>query len=95
MQAYSWIAGALGTADRPNQTASKQLQEGATVYELFSELAGQYPDFREQVFNPETGKLTDQIMIILNGRLVQEHEMKSTRLNNKDKITLSPVLVGG
>jgi molybdopterin converting factor small subunit len=95
VQAYAWISGSMGTADNQNQTLKKQLIEGTTLFDLFSDLAIQYPDFGRKVFDPQSGHLSDQVMIIVNGRLIQERDFKSTPMNNKDSVILSPVLVGG
>lgn len=95
VQAYAWISGSMGTADNQNQTLSHHLKESASIFDLFSALAACYPDFRQKVFDPQSGKFSDQVMIIVNGRLVQEKDFKTTLLNDKDKVILSPVLVGG
>jgi molybdopterin converting factor small subunit len=95
LQAYAWISGSMGTADNQNQTLKKQLKEGSTLFDLFSDIAGQYPDFCQKVFDPKSGQVSDQVMIIMNGRLIQVKELKSTVMNDKDTVILSPVLVGG
>jgi molybdopterin converting factor small subunit len=95
LQAYAWISGAMGTADNQNQTMKKQINQGVTLFDLFSDLAGQYPDFCQKVFDPKTGQISDQVMIIVNGRLIQAKDFKATVMNDKDAIILSPVLVGG
>jgi molybdopterin converting factor small subunit len=95
VQVYAWISGSMGTADNQNQTLKKQLKDGATLFDLFNEIAGQYPDFSQKVFNPQNGQVSDQVMIIVNGRLVQVRDFKSTLMNDRDIVILSPVLVGG
>jgi molybdopterin converting factor small subunit len=95
LQAYSWISTAISDSGAATQTLRKQVKPGITLYELLAELADQFPEFRKQVFNPETGQLSDQVMIIFNSRLVQVDGLKTTIINDKDSIALSPVLVGG
>jgi molybdopterin converting factor small subunit len=95
LQAYAWISGAMGTADNQNQTLKLPVKEGASLFDLFSEMAGQYPGFREKVFDAQNGRFSDQVMIIVNGQLIQLKEFKSTILKDKDSIILTPVLVGG
>ncbi|HSW57496.1 MAG TPA: MoaD/ThiS family protein [Dehalococcoidales bacterium] len=95
IQAYAWISGSMGTTDHQNQTLSQPVRAGATIHDLFSELAQKYPDFKEKVFDPHSDKFSDQVMVIVNGRLIQYREFKTSVINDKDKIILSPVLVGG
>lgn len=95
VEAYSWIASILGAAANENQKIKKQVKADSTVYDFFNELAENNPKFCEEVFNPQTGQLSDQVMIIMNGKLVQSADLRTTRFKDNDKITLSPVLVGG
>jgi hypothetical protein len=85
----------MGTADNQNQTLKKEIKEGSTLFDLFSSIAEQFPDFCEKVFDPKTGQLSDQVMVIMNGRLIQAKELNSTTMKDKDSVILSPVLVGG
>jgi molybdopterin converting factor small subunit len=95
IEAYSWISGSLGQADNQNLALDKELKEGLTLLDLFKSLAGQYPVFGQKVFNLQTGQIDDQVMIIVNGRLIQFKDFKSTVMHDQDSITLSPMLVGG
>jgi molybdopterin converting factor small subunit len=95
LQAFAWISSAMGTAVNQNQTSKKQLQEGATLFDLFTQIAAEFPEFKEKVFDPQSGQISDQVMIIANGRLIQVKDFKSTVLKDKDTVVLSPVLVGG
>jgi sulfur carrier protein ThiS len=95
LQVYSWISGTMGTADNQNQTVKSKIVPGMTVHDLFAGLAERYPEFLDQIYNPATGKFSDQVMVILNGRLVQAKEFRQAQLQDKDSLTLSPVLVGG
>jgi hypothetical protein len=95
LQAYAWISAAMGTADNQNLTLKKEINDGATLFDFFSTLAGQYPDFCEKIFNPQTGQISDQVMVISNGRLIQAVDFKITLMKDKDTVILSPVLVGG
>ncbi len=95
LQAYSWIADALGTTNVPKQTLDEKIEPGSTVHDLFAVIAAKQPEFRENVFDPASGKFSDQVMVIVNRRLVQPGEFKQTELQDKDTVILSPVLVGG
>jgi sulfur carrier protein ThiS len=95
IQVYSWISETLGTGDNQHQKLSRKVRPGTTVYDLFAGLANDFPEFREKIFNPDTGKFSDQVLVILNSRLVQSQDFANTIINDKDHLSLSPVLVGG
>ena len=95
LQTYSWISDTFGSTDKPNRTLKRRVKPGTTIYALFTELADKYPEFRKNIFDPNTGRLNDQVMVIINSRLVQGADMKDVEIRDKDNIILSPVLVGG
>lgn len=95
LQTYSWISDTFGSTDKPNRTLRRKVKPGTTIYTLFTELANQYPEFRKNIFDPNTGRLNDQVMVIINSRLIQSTDMKDVEVQDKDNIILSPVLVGG
>jgi hypothetical protein len=95
LQSYSWISNTLGLAESSSQQLRKKVKEGTTLVALLGELANNYPEFRKMVFNPETNQLSEQVLIILNNRLLQYGEITSIVLKDKDNITLAPVIFGG
>ena len=95
LQIHSWISQTLGMPVAGDCTLDKEVQEGASISDLFTDLARDYPDFRKQVFNPDACEMSDQVLVILNDILVPTGEIAGTNLNNMDIITLTPVMLGG
>jgi len=73
----------------------KEVGEGTTIGDLLAELASSYADFRKAVLNPDTGKLSDQIMIILNNSLLQGPDVTEDKLIDVDSVILIPMYTGG
>ncbi len=73
----------------------KEIGEGATIGDLLADLAFSYTDFRRAVFNPDAGKVSDQVNVILNDNLLQLPGVTETKLNNGDSIIILPVYAGG
>lgn len=92
---YSWMAETLGAEEARKQTARLKLSPGTTVLDLFTDLANRYPKFRETIFNPDTGFFSDQVLVILSGKLVHPDNFANTVIQDNDRLSLSPVLVGG
>jgi sulfur carrier protein ThiS len=95
LQTYSWISLTLGKTDKTNRVFNKKIAAGTTLYDLFANLAERHPEFRDKVYNPATGAMNEQILVIINNRLVQARDFRQTELHDQDKITLSLVLAGG
>jgi molybdopterin converting factor small subunit len=95
LQMYAWIASSIGEEDRAGQMIEKKFRAGATLAEFLTDLAKKHTGFGEFVFDPATGSMNDEVVIILNNKMIQYSNFKDTVLNDQDTITFSPVLVGG
>ena len=73
----------------------RELATGATIGDFLADLALRYSDFRQVVFNPDTGEVGDQVMVVLNDSLLQNPDITETSLNEGDCITLIPMYTGG
>ncbi len=76
-------------------TLEKEIGKGATLGDLLADLAFSYIDFRKVVFNPDTGKVSDQIMVILNNNLLPVPDVTEAKLDDGDGIIILPVYSGG
>ncbi|MFC1896988.1 MoaD/ThiS family protein [Chloroflexota bacterium] len=73
----------------------KEIGEETTIDSLLTDLAFSYPDFRKTVFNPDVGKVSDQVNIVLNDNLLHSTDLTDTKLNDGDSITILPAYAGG
>jgi len=73
----------------------KEIGEETTIGELLAHLAVSYTNFRKVVFNPDTGKVSDQVNVVLNNNLLQFPEVTDTELNDGDSVIILPVYSGG
>ena len=72
-----------------------ELGDGTTVRDLLEELAAQDQEFRQVLFNPNTGRLAGHIALILNGRLVELAGGLEAKLRPGDTVQLMPGFSGG
>ncbi len=85
-------------ADEKNSdwvTLKKEIPEGTTVTDLLNDLTSNHAGFRRMLIDPETGKVSDQIELILNQSLLQSPHEADTRLSDGDMVTFLPVYAGG
>lgn len=90
-----WVASMLDARNSDWLVLEKETQEGTTIGDLLADLASSYTDFRKAIFNPDVGKVNDQVMVILNDNLLPYSEVTEAKLNDGDSIMLVPVYFGG
>ena len=95
----SAVATVLRQENSDRLVIEKEVAKGTTVGDLLADIAAdlapRYKDFNERIYNPDTGEVSDQVMIILNGDLLQFPHVTEARLSNGDRITLAIVFGGG
>jgi len=95
LEVCSWVSASLGGSESGYHVIRKIIKRGSTLTDLFETLANAFPEFNQQVYNPDGGHMSEQIMVSLNHKLVQESEFPQTILKDNDEIDLSLILVGG
>lgn len=66
----------------------------ATVEELLQKLSAEYgKKFEDKVF--PGGVLSDEIIILINGRHISHFDSVKTQLHEDDEISIFPVVAGG
>ncbi|MBI4181098.1 MAG: MoaD/ThiS family protein [Chloroflexi bacterium] len=73
----------------------KEVAEGATIADLLVGLTSSDDSFLKVVFNPDTGKVGDQIMVFLNENLLQGPKITAIKLKDGDTVMLLPIYAGG
>jgi MoaD family protein len=70
-----------------------ELSSETSLLDILKELTLKYgPRFKEEVFDYEMCKPAPQIIILLNGRLVQDYNVK---VNDGDFVSIIPMASGG
>ena len=70
------------------------LAEGATVGEVFEDLARQYPELKAQVLSPGGG-LHRHLNVFLNDDDVRYLGKLDAKVSEEDTLTLMPAVAGG
>ncbi|MBO3798344.1 MAG: MoaD/ThiS family protein [Thermoproteota archaeon] len=67
------------------------MEEGGTVYELLKKMADKYGKrFKERVFSAGTAGISEDVTIVLNGRVIPADEAHSISLSESSRIVLMP-----
>lgn len=71
------------------------IDAGTTIGDLMRKLASQYQTFGDAIFDSETDKMSGNVAIALNDRLVEALGGLDTPVNDGDIIKLFAVIAGG
>ena len=91
----SWIATKLNGKPSGRCVIEREIIVGATVNDFLMDMVATYLGFREAVYNPDTGSVTEQLSLVLNDCLLTTREILETKLKQGDTIVLIPIYSGG
>jgi molybdopterin converting factor small subunit len=72
-----------------------EIEEGTTIDDVLTALASSESDFRKVVFNPDIGKVSGQVLVVLNDSLLSPTGVSETKLKDGDSLFLIPLSFGG
>jgi MoaD family protein len=75
-----------------NRTIIEEINEGCTVASIIAELAKRYGQDFKEVIDKKTGKITNDILVILNGKNIRAIDEK---LKDNDVLIFTLPLGGG
>ena len=71
------------------------LEDNATLNDVFSKLFEKFGGNIKTVLIKQTGELNDHVVIMLNEKNIRSLDDLNTKIHNKDEITLLPAIAGG
>jgi molybdopterin converting factor small subunit len=89
-----WMADRLGFDQAGPVILEEPLEEAESLRALLNRLAGRFPYFSENLFDPQTQSLSSEVSILLNNHTHLSQGM-DTRLRDGDRILFLPILAGG
>ena len=90
------LAETLGMDVTSEEVVSDQdLEGGGSVRNLLNRLGARDYRFGQLVFNMSAQKLTDRVIIFLNGRALEPVNGLETNLHDGDTLTIVPFIEGG
>ena len=95
-QFFAWLTEILGFEGISNEVnLDQEIEEGETVRDLMNELAVTYPRFGQNVFNMRQQKLSENVCVFFNGRMLEVANGLETKLSNGDTLTFLASIEGG
>ncbi len=93
---HSPLSERLGLAEAGKRAILEHAVEpGECVRDVISRLAEQYPAFRANALEPETGRLVRHLLLVVNGQLLATPDAYDMPLKERDEIELLPAYAGG
>lgn len=90
-----WIASMLKAEGSGWFILEKEIGAETTIGALLAELTSSYDGFRQVVFNPDVGQVSEQVLVFLNDKLLPDLEVTQAKLSDGDSIMLLQVFSGG
>ena len=82
-------------SSRHSSVGEVEVEKGATIRQLLDVLARNNSFFAQEIFDLETKRLQDSVVMTYNGRVISACEAYERILDDGDKITILPVYPGG
>ena len=90
-----WLRQNLDAELIPSEGISISVREGETLPGMARQLAAQNDVFRRILFEEKNREFGANVLVILNGVLVNPHDRSEARLKEGDEVMLLPVMDGG
>ena len=95
VEIMSWLRRYFGAEGSERVVMEKRVPDGMSVGELMKEIAARNRALGELLFDPETGRWTGHVSLILNGRFLELSGGLEASLRDGDLLRVMPVFAGG
>ena len=73
----------------------REMADGSSIADLLVDVGKSYSDFRKIAFDPETGRVNDQLEVVHNDEILLSPDVREIELKDADVIILVPTYDGG
>lgn len=95
LEVMPWLSRYFGVERSERAVLEREVRDGATVRDLLEEIASQNREFKEVIFDAQTGGLAGRVSLILNGRFLELSGGLDTKLRSGDTLRLMLAFGGG
>ncbi len=95
LKVTGWLRQSLGEALAHPEGLRVSIREGETIPGMARQLAAEHQIFRRLLFEEANQEFGANVLVILNGALVNPHDRAETLLKDGDEVMLLPVMDGG
>jgi molybdopterin converting factor small subunit len=95
LKVSGWAHQVLDTGWAHPEGAAISVPEGKTITEMARQLAAESDVFKKVVFDNEDMEFGANVLVVLNGLIVDPNDRSGTRLKEGDEVLLLPIMDGG
>ena len=95
LELVPWVSETCGSREPGRLILDESIEEGATIGTLLRKIASEHPAFRQAVLDPSGERLSSDVSVVLNGRLLDLLGGMNTPLRDGDTVLLLPFIDGG
>ncbi|MEK7353445.1 MAG: MoaD/ThiS family protein [Chloroflexota bacterium] len=95
LEIQPWISNVLDNQAVGSLILDETIEEGATIGDLMRKLGSENQAFGDVMFDNDADKLSGNVIIVLNDRIVEALKGLETNMKDGDIVKLLPVIAGG
>ena len=95
LKLHRWLLQSFGDETAKTEEILVNADEDTSILTLFRRLAVENGPFWKTVFDAKTQLIHPNVLVILNGRIVNPYHQCETTLKEGDELTLLPMMDGG
>jgi thiamine biosynthesis protein ThiS len=95
VKATRWLCQQMNVAPPNPDGVAVSVSEGESVRAMLRRLAAEGEGFWKAFLDAECQEVGDQVLVAVNGRLVNPADRSETRLRDGDEVLLLPLVDGG
>jgi molybdopterin converting factor small subunit len=95
LKLHRWLLQSFGDETADTEEVLIRAEEGASILTLFGRLAAENGPFWKTLFDAKVQLIHPNVLVILNGRIVNPYQQCDTSLKEGDELTLLPMMDGG
>jgi molybdopterin converting factor small subunit len=95
LKIHAWLIQDYESDSSSFKEISLSILEDESLYQFLSRLAAKNKAFRRAIFGEKTLMIREDILVVLNGRIVQPGEFFGKNLHENDEVIFLPLLSGG
>ena len=95
VEVMPWLSRYFGTEHHGHVVLEGEVADGTTVKDLLEEISSHNREFRDVLFDSDTGRQGRYMTIVLNGRFLELTGGLETKLKPDDTVLLLATLSGG
>ena len=95
LKLHCWLSQDVNADANAYEENLVRISEGETLLAMIRRLSGKSEFFKKEIFNEKTQMVREELIVLLNDRLVNIYESTEAILKDGDVVVILPIIYGG